>query len=132
MKIDHTCIHVADFGKCLRFYRGIIGLKLIRKITGKSIRPGKGRITIAFLGDDDGTQLELLYDHEGDKKYSIGTKIDHINLLIEDFDQKVNKWKKDGIKFILDPIKPDYRDDVGRIAFIEDPEGVKIEVTEAR
>ena len=130
MKIDHSCIIVDDFERSLRFYQEVLNLEIVQRMQGTSIRPGKGEIDIAFLQGKGGSRLELVHFREATDIPEQMGKLDHINILTEDFEEALARFERHDVTFLQDPIVPEYRDDVGRIVFIEDPEGVKIEVTE--
>lgn len=127
--VNHTCINVSNLERSLHFYKDILGLKEKRRFKGASIIPGSGEITLVFLGDEIGGEIELRY--ESDHSYQVGDKIAHLCIYTNDFDGMIKKLKKSDVTFLVEPTQPKYRKDIGQVTFIEDHEGVKIEIIES-
>ena len=133
MEIHHTGINVADLDRALSFYRDLLGLEVISKETRKSVIPGRGEITAVFLGDKDGGQVELICEHaRGGRKYESGEKAPHVCFIVNDLDSRMEAMRSKGAEVLLQPTTPAYGTDISRIAFIEDPEGFRIEFWEMK
>ena len=123
MRILHTMIRVGDLDKSLAFYTDILGMRLLRR----NDYP-EGKFTLAFVGyqeEADGPVLELTH-HWGVERYEIGTGYGHIALAVDDAYAACEQIKARGGKVTREagPMKGGTR----VIAFVEDPDGYKIEL----
>jgi len=140
MEFDHVAIHVRDLERSLAFYRDILGLRLIEAepgeelCTGTSIAPWRngGRITFCYLqGEGDRCTVELIYEHDRTEPYNVADmKAPHICFRVTGLDAMAERLKAQGVKFLVENIRPKYSDTIKRIDFIEDPEGYRIELME--
>ena len=125
MRILHTMIRVGDLEKSLRFYTKTLGMKLLRKKDYPS-----GRFTLAFVGygqESESTVLELT--HNWDKKnYELGEGYGHIALGVENIYETCQTIKANGGLVVREPGPMKHGQTV--IAFVEDPDGYKIELIE--
>ena len=122
MRILHTMLRVGDLEKSIAFYTGVLGMKLLRR----NDYPG-GKFTLAFVGYQDeaeGAVLELTYNW-GVDKYDIGTAYGHIAIEVEDAYKACEQVKQCGGKVISEA--GPMRHGTTILAFIEDPDGYKIE-----
>lgn len=116
----YTTVTVRDLEESLDFYINIIGLKKVNKF---SPEPG---VTISFLRDGESNLIELLEDKnlsQGDFKasrVSIGFGVDNL-------DETLKRLKKHGIETIKETIETPGD---GKLAFIEDPNGVEIGINQ--
>ena len=123
MRILHTMIRVGDLDKSLAFYTEVLGMRLLRR----NDYP-EGKFTLAFVGyqeEADGAVLELTHNW-GVEKYEIGTGYGHIALAVDDAYAACEQIKARGGKVTraAGPMKGGTR----VIAFVEDPDGYKIEL----
>ena len=123
MRILHTMIRVGDLDKSLAFYTEVLGMRLLRR----NDYP-EGKFTLAFVGyqeEADGPVLELTHNW-GVEKYEIGTGYGHIALAVDDAHGACAEIKARGGKVTREagPMKGGTR----VIAFVEDPDGYKIEL----
>ncbi len=123
MRILHTMIRVGDLDKSLAFYTDILGMRLLRR----NDYP-EGKFTLAFVGyqeEADGPVLELTHNW-GVERYEIGTGYGHIALAVDDAYAACEQIKARGGKVTREagPMKGGTR----VIAFVEDPDGYKIEL----
>ena len=127
-KLLHTMIRVLDLDKSLDFYCRLLGMKLLRK------RPVEaGRYTNAFVGYEDdatGTVLELTYNWDQKEPYAIGSGFGHLAIGVQDIYGTCKALEKEGVKIPRPPGPLKFGTAV--IAFIEDPDGYKIEVIERK
>lgn len=129
MRLHHMGLNVADLEAALRFYRDVLGLQVVSQATRQSVIPGRGEITAVVLEDEGGNQLELIYEHaRGGQEYELGGRAVHPCFIVDDLDRVVKQCKENGVSFLLQPTQPKYESEIGRIAFIEDPEGFRIEL----
>ncbi len=125
MRILHTMLRVGDLERSLKFYTEVLGMRILRKKDYPS-----GRFTLAFLGyapEKDSAVLELTHNWDKDA-YEIGNAFGHIALGVEDIYSTCRKIVKKGGKVIREPGAMKHGQTI--IAFIEDPDGYKIEIIE--
>ena len=122
MHILHTMLRVGDLEKSLFFYTNILGMRLLRRREYP-----EGKFTLAFVGyqdETDGAVLELTHNWEV-KKYDLGTGYGHIAIEVDDAYEVCEEVKKRGGKVIREAGPMKHGATV--IAFVEDPDGYKIE-----
>ena len=126
-KLLHLMIRVSDLDKSINFYTKNLGMKVLRKKDYK-----EGRFTLAFLGYDEETKitaLELTFNWDQTTSYDLGNGFGHLAIISSNLIQDCNRLKMAGIKFLRPPGPMKY-DSKENIAFIEDPDGYKIELIE--
>ena len=122
MRILHTMLRVGNLDQSLAFYTQVLGMKLLRR---KDYPDGK--FTLAFVGYQDeanGTVLELTHNWDT-PSYNLGDGFGHIAVEVEDAYQACENTKKMGGKVTREAGPMKHGTTV--IAFIEDPDGYKIE-----
>lgn len=121
MRIDHTMIRVKDLETSITFYREIMKMKLIKKKDYPA-----GEFTLAFLGyEDSGHLIELTYNWDH-RSYDLGTGYGHIAIIVDDIYQFCSEISNKGGKITREP--GPMKGSTSHIAFIEDPDGYKIEL----
>lgn len=123
MRILHTMLRVGNLEKSLDFYCNVLGMKLLRQ----KDYPG-GKFTLAFVGYGDESEeavIELTHNWDTDS-YDIGTGYGHIALGVDDIYGTCDRIKAQGGKVTREPGPMKHGSTV--IAFIEDPDGYKIEL----
>ena len=124
----HTMLRVKDLDKSLAFYTGPMGMKVLRK---REVPEGK--YTLAFVGYDDETSqavVELTYNWDQAKPYDIGTGFGHLAVGVPDVKGVCDQVTKTGGKVTRAPGPVKFGTTV--IAFVEDPDGYKIELIERK
>ncbi len=119
----HTMIRVGDLDKSIDFYTRLLGMKLLRK---RDVPAGK--YTLAFVGygdESDNAVIELTYNY-GKDKYEMGTAFGHLAIGMPDVYGTCARLAKEGVK-IPRPAGP-VQHGTTVIAFVEDPDGYKIEL----
>jgi lactoylglutathione lyase len=120
----HTMVRVRDLDASLDFYTRLLGMHLLRKMDFPD-----GRFTLAFVGygpEDTHAVVELTHNWDQDSPYEIGTGYGHIALGVRDIRGICEKLEAAGAKI---PRKPGpMKHGTTHIAFIEDPDGYKIEL----
>lgn len=122
----HTSIFVNDMTESIAFYTEKLGLKLL---DGPHHYPGN--CDMAFVGNDWNAYVELVYDLEEHPPYQIGNRYEHLALEVEgDLRNYVDDLKRNGVRVV----KEVYKSPSGTraIAFIEDPNGIPVELLEPR
>jgi len=122
----HTMIRVFDLERSIDFYSRNLRMKLLRK----KDYPG-GEFTLAFLGyGEEGhhTVLELTHNWGQKVPYQIGNAFGHLAIGVPEINRVCKQLKEEGIKITREPGPMKHGNTV--IAFIEDPDGYKIELIE--
>jgi lactoylglutathione lyase len=123
MRVLHTMIRVGDLDRSIKFYTDVLGMKLLRR---KDYPDGK--FTLAFVGYGPETEhavVELTYNW-GTDKYDLGNAFGHIALEVVDAYKACEDIKQRGGKVTREAGPMKHGSTV--IAFIEDPDGYKIEL----
>ena len=118
-------LRVGDLEKSLSFYVNLLGMKLLRRKDYPS-----GRFTLAFVGfgqESENTVLELTHNWDI-KQYEPGEGYGHIALGVEDIYATCKFITENGGHVIREPGPMKHGTTI--IAFIEDPDGYKIELIE--
>ena len=123
----HTSIFVNDMPETIAFYTEKLGLKLL---DGPHHYPGNA--DMAFVGEDWNSYIELVYDLEEHEPYGIGNRYEHLAIEIDDdnLPAYIEKIRAKGVKITREPKKSPGGS--RSIAFIEDPNGIPVELLEKR
>lgn len=122
MRMLHTMLRVGDLKKSLAFYTDVLGMKVLRQ----SDYPD-GKFTLAFVGygdEKDHTVLELTHNWDT-AKYDLGNGYGHIALEVDDAYKACDDARNKGGKVVREAGPMKHGTTV--IAFVEDPDGYKIE-----
>lgn len=125
MRVLHTMLRVGDLDRSIDFYTHVLGMELLRKTD----RPDQ-RYTLAFVGygdEDSGAVLELTYNYDVDR-YDVGTGYGHVAIEVDSAKGACDAVRAKGGRVTRDagPVKGGST----IIAFVEDPDGYKIELIE--
>ncbi len=121
----HTMLRVGDLDRSVRFYTELFGMKELRR---RDVPDGK--YTLAFLGygpEETHTVLELTYNY-GTTHYELGTAFGHLAIGVPDVRGTCEKLRAAGARITREPGPVKFGTTV--IAFVEDPDGYKIELVE--
>lgn len=127
MRILHTMLRVGDLDRSLKFYTEVLGMRVLRR---KDYPDGK--FTLAFVGYADESEtavLELTYNW-GVDKYELGTAFGHIAIGVVDIYKTCDDIKQRGGKIVREPGPMKHGSTV--IAFVEDPDGYRVELIQGR
>ena len=124
----HTMIRVFDLEKSIAFYTGQLGMKLLRRKDYPS-----GEFTLAFVGygdEESNAVIELTHNWGQKEPYQLGTAFGHLAVGVPDIYGTCERLAKAGVKIPRPPGPMKHGGSV--IAFIEDPDGYKIELIEKK
>jgi len=131
MRILHTMLRVGDLQRSIDFYTQAMGMQLLRTTD----RPEQ-KYTLAFVGYGDETRgavLELTYNY-GVDAYNLGDAFGHVAVEVDDVAALCAGVRDAGARFgakvtrDAGPVKGG----TTVIAFVQDPDGYKIELIERR
>jgi len=127
MRMLHTMLRVKDLQRSIDFYTQVLGMTLLRQSDNQAYK-----YTLAFLGygpEKSHTVLELTYNWDVDA-YELGTAFGHIAIEVKDVARACDNIRKLGgvISREAGPVKGG----TAVIAFVEDPDGYKIELIEEK
>ena len=125
-RLLHTMLRVKDAEKSINFYSRHLGMKVLRS---KDFAAGK--FTNIFMGygdESEQTVIELTYNWDQDEHYTHGTGFGHLAVAVQDIYGVCREMEKEGVR-IPRPPGP-MKHGTTLIAFIEDPDGYKIELIE--
>jgi lactoylglutathione lyase len=127
MRILHTMLRVGDLQRALDFYTKVLGMKLLRKKDYPD-----GRFTLAFVGYGDESETAVLeLTHNWDTpSYQLGNGYGHVAIEVDDAYKTCEEVRKLGGKVTREPGPMKHGTTV--IAFVEDPDGYKIEFIQRR
>jgi lactoylglutathione lyase len=123
MQLLHTMIRVNDLDESLKFYCDHLGMKLLRR----QEYPG-GRFTLAFVGYGDEAShsvIELTYNWDT-HQYDLGNAFGHLAIGVPDIYKFCDQLRANGVKIVREP--GPMKHGSTEIAFIEDPNGYRIEL----
>lgn len=122
----HTMIRVIDLDRSIDFYTRLLGMKLLRRTD----YPG-GRFTLAFVGygdEVDHTAIELTHNWDQAEPYAKGNGFGHLAIAVEDIYGTCDVLAREGVPLPRPPGPMAHGTTV--IAFIEDPDGYRVELIE--
>lgn len=123
MRLLHTMLRVGDLQASIAFYTEVLGMTLLRQNDYTD-----GRFTLAFLGygnEADHTVLELTHNWDT-PSYELGNGYGHIAIEVDDVYAACEKIRASGGKVVREPGPMKHGTTI--LAFVEDPDGYKIEL----
>jgi len=126
MRMLHTMLRVGNLERSIKFYTEVLGMKVLRRNDFP-----EGKFTLAFVGygaENDHTVLELTYNY-GVDSYDMGKAYGHIALEVDDAYKACDMVRNAGGKVVREAGPMMHGTTV--IAFVEDPDGYKIEFIQA-
>jgi len=127
MRFLHTMLRVGDLQRSIDFYTKVLGMKLLRTSDNPEYK-----YKLAFLGygsNPEHAELELTYNY-GVDSYDMGTAYGHIALSTEDIYATCDQVRALGGNITREP--GPVKGGTTVIAFVEDPDGYKIELIERK
>ncbi|EDQ1367478.1 lactoylglutathione lyase [Salmonella enterica] len=127
MRLLHTMLRVGDLQRSIAFYTNVLGMKLLRTSENPEYK-----YSLAFVGYGPETEeavIELTYNW-GVESYDMGNAYGHIALSVDNAAEACERIRQNGGKVTREagPVKGGST----VIAFVEDPDGYKIELIEAK
>ncbi len=122
MRILHTMLRVGNMERSVKFYTEVLGMKLLRTTD----RPEQ-KYSLAFVGYEDEKRsavLELTYNY-GVERYELGSAFGHVAIGLPDVAAACDRVRKHGGRVTREP--GPVKGGTSVIAFVEDPDGYKIE-----
>jgi lactoylglutathione lyase len=121
----HTMIRVGNLDRSIAFYTKLLGMKELRR---RDVPDGK--YTLAFLGYGEGNkegqgEIELTYNY-GVEKYEMGNAFGHLAVGVPDVAAACEAVRAGGGKVTREAGPVKFGTTI--IAFVEDPDGYKIEL----
>ena len=110
MRILHTMLRVGDLQRSIQFYQDVLGMRLLRTSENPEYK-----YSLAFLGYDD-------------EKYDLGNAYGHIAIGVDDIYATCEAVRQAGGNVTREP--GPVKGGTTVIAFVEDPDGYKIEFIE--
>lgn len=123
MRLLHTMLRVGDLDRSIAFYTDILGMRLLRRKDYP-----EGRFTLAFVGyrpESEAAVLELTHNWDT-TEYALGEGYGHIALEVPDAYRACDDIRARGGKVVREAGPMKHGSTV--IAFVEDPDGYKIEL----
>ncbi|GBR50097.1 lactoylglutathione lyase [Neokomagataea thailandica NBRC 106555] len=124
----HTMVRVRDLDRSLAFYQ-LLGMKELRRNEVSA-----GRFTLSYIGyggnAEGQAEIELTYNWDQETDYEVGTGFGHFAVGVPDVAATVESVRSGGGKVTREagPVKHG----TTVIAFVEDPDGYKIELIERK
>ena len=123
MRLLHTMIRVGNLQRSIDFYTQVLDMKLLRQQDYPD-----GRFTLAFVGfgeENENTVIELTHNWDT-TQYDLGNGFGHIAIEVENAAVACEMVRNKGGKVIREAGPMKHGTTI--IAFIEDPDGYKIEL----
>jgi len=123
MRLLHTMLRVGNLQRSIEFYTNVLGMKLLRQSENTEYK-----YSLAFVGygeESEQAVIELTYNW-GVESYDVGTAFGHLALEAEDIYATCEALRAAGAKLTREPGPVKGGSTV--IAFVEDPDGYKIEL----
>ena len=125
-RLLHTMIRVKDLDRSIDFYTRLLGMRVLRHKDFEG-----GRFTNVFVGygdEDSETVLELTHNWDQEEPYSHGSGFGHLAVGVPDIHATCEALAAEGVNILRPPGPMKHGTTV--IAFIEDPDGYKVELIE--
>jgi lactoylglutathione lyase len=123
-RLLHTMIRVFDLEKSIDFYTRLMGMRLLRK---RDVEAGRYSLAFVGYGDEDAAAvIELTYNWDQKEPYTIGSGYGHMAIGVKDAYALCANLAKEGVKIPRPPGPLKFGTTV--IAFVDDPDGYKIEL----
>ena len=125
-RLLHTMIRVKDLDRSVAFYTKLLGMKELRR---REVPEGKYTLSFVGYGDESsGAVVELTYNWDQKDGYDLGTGFGHLAVGLPDVYKACEEMRKAGAKITREPGPVKFGTTV--IAFVEDPDGYKVELVQ--
>jgi lactoylglutathione lyase len=123
-RLAHAMLRVSDMERSIDFYTRLLGMKVLEQRDHK-----KNQFTQAYLGYGDGSSqmtLELVFNWMQEEPYVKGDAFGHIAIQVTNINRLCNRLAAEGVPLPRAPRGQRHGNNI--IAFIEDPDGHRIEL----
>jgi lactoylglutathione lyase len=127
MKLLHTMLRVGDLDRSISFYCDILGMQLLRR---KDYPDGKFTLAFVGYGDEQNNAVIELTHNWDTTAYELGNGFGHVALGVENIYTACDAIKNLGGKVTREP--GPMKHGSTEIAFVEDPDGYKIELIQLK
>lgn len=125
-RLLHTMIRVKNLDASVQFYTKLLGMKELRR---REVPEGKYTLSFVGYGDEaSASVLELTYNWGKDDDYELGTGFGHLAVAVPDVAATCANLRKAGARITREPGPVKFGTTI--IAFVEDPDGYKIELVQ--
>ncbi|WP_318568685.1 VOC family protein [Salinigranum marinum] len=122
MEFIHTAIRVSDVEASKRFYIDGLGLEAKREFTGDD------GVRNFYVGGHEGAQIQFKSDPDGEAEIR-PEGVDHLAISVENVDRTVSQLASEmGYTVVQDPTDMDEI----RFAYVEDPDGYRVELIQSQ
>ena len=121
LRYVHTCVRVLDPDRSVAFYEAL-GYERRGKLQFETAY----NLYMGLPGDAD--TLELTVNIGREEPYDLGDGYNHIAVTVDDLDAQLAELSKIGVEPEKPPFNPGGRPEIGRICFVQDPDGYRIEL----
>ena len=127
MRFLHTMLRVGNLERSIGFYTKVLGMRVLRQ---RDVPEGKYTLAFVGYGEEAGhTVIELTYNY-GTDKYDLGSAFGHLAIEVPDITKACGLVRTGGGKVTREPGPVKFGTTM--IAFVEDPDGYKIEFIERK
>jgi lactoylglutathione lyase len=124
-RLLHTMLRVGDLDASVKFYTSLMGMRELRR---RDVPDGKYTLVFLGYGDEEShTVLELTYNY-GTTSYEPGNGFGHLAVAVPDVYAACERLRAGGAKITREPGPLKFG--TVHIAFVEDPDGYKIELVQ--
>ena len=125
-RLLHTMLRVKDLDRSVAFYTKLLGMKELRR---REVPDGKYTLCFVGYGDEnDQAVIELTYNWDQATPYDLGSGFGHLAVGLPDVYKACDEMKKAGAKITREAGPVKFGTTV--IAFVEDPDGYKVELVQ--
>ncbi len=125
-RLLHTMLRVKNLDRSVDFYTKLLGMKELRR---RDVPDGKYTLAFVGYGDENSTAvIELTFNWDETDGYDLGTGFGHLAVGLPDVYGACEELKKAGAKITREAGPVKFGTTV--IAFVEDPDGYKVELVQ--
>ncbi len=122
----HTMLRVKNLEKSVEFYTKMLGMKELRR---REVPDGKYTLVFVGYGETPGVnEIELTFNWDQTDGYDLGTGFGHLAVGLPDVYKACADLKAAGAKITREAGPVKFGTTV--IAFVEDPDGYKVELVQ--
>ena len=120
----HTMLRVKDLDRSVEFYTTVLGMRELRR---REVPDGRYTLVFVGFGENPGqAEVELTFNWDQTDGYEMGSGFGHLAVSMPDVYQACDRIKEAGGKVTREAGSVKFGTTV--IAFVEDPDGYKIEL----